>query len=70
MNQLTFRDFKAPQSDFFLFGPRGGGKSTWVESTYPEAALYMVYGGSLKYLENDIMMMPAEIFLRNPFESS
>lgn len=25
------------QKNFFLFGPRGTGKSTWVKTTFPDA---------------------------------
>src|SRR5260370_9073984 len=31
------RFFQAPSSHFFLFGPRGTGKSTWLRETYPDA---------------------------------
>ncbi len=31
------RFFQAPEQSFFLFGPRGTGKSTWLKSHYPEA---------------------------------
>ncbi|MCX6560735.1 MAG: AAA family ATPase [Candidatus Aminicenantes bacterium] len=31
------RFFKAPESSFFLFGPRGTGKSTWTSSVHPDA---------------------------------
>lgn len=31
------RFFKAPKQSFFLFGPRGTGKSTWVQILYPDA---------------------------------
>jgi len=31
------RFFKAPNQSFFLFGPRGTGKSTWLKSHYPKA---------------------------------
>ena len=31
------RKFVPPPSAYFLFGPRGTGKSTWVRSHYPEA---------------------------------
>jgi predicted AAA+ superfamily ATPase len=31
------RKFIPPDSAYFLFGPRGTGKSTWVRSHYPEA---------------------------------
>ncbi len=31
------RFFEAPSTSFFLFGPRGTGKSTWVKSAFPDA---------------------------------
>ena len=31
------RFFQAPAGSFFLFGPRGTGKSTWIEQTFPTA---------------------------------
>lgn len=31
------RFFQAPSSHFFLFGPRGTGKSTWLRNAYPDA---------------------------------
>lgn len=31
------RFFKPPQESYFLFGPRGTGKSTWTRLQYPEA---------------------------------
>jgi predicted AAA+ superfamily ATPase len=31
------RFFQAPESHYFLFGPRGTGKSTWLRETYPAA---------------------------------
>src|SRR5262249_54950856 len=38
---MTFRDverfFQEPKQSFFLFGPRGTGKSTLVRKLYPEA---------------------------------
>ncbi len=34
------RFFKAPEGSFFLFGPRGTGKTTWLRQTYPQA-LYL-----------------------------
>ena len=36
--RLITRLFQAPQGQsFFLFGPRGTGKSTWLRQAYPEA---------------------------------
>ena len=34
---LIRRLFKAPKGSFFLFGPRGTGKSTWLRQTFPDA---------------------------------
>ena len=31
------RIFKAPQKSFFLMGPRGSGKSTWIRATFPDS---------------------------------
>lgn len=31
------RFFTAPRQSYFLFGPRGTGKSTWLKQNYPEA---------------------------------
>lgn len=31
------RDLIAPKSSFFLFGPRGTGKSTWIKQNFPKA---------------------------------
>lgn len=31
------RLFKRPSQSYFLFGPRGTGKSTWVADQYPNA---------------------------------
>jgi predicted AAA+ superfamily ATPase len=31
------RAFRAPSQSYFLFGPRGVGKSTWVKEQYPDA---------------------------------
>ncbi len=36
METIT-RYFKPPKTSFFLLGPRGTGKSTWVRSQYPNA---------------------------------
>lgn len=37
MNHFVSRAFSPPHQSYFLFGPRGVGKSTWVESLYPDA---------------------------------
>ncbi len=35
--ELVRRLFKDPKASFFLFGPRGTGKSTWLRQTFPDA---------------------------------
>jgi predicted AAA+ superfamily ATPase len=35
------RDIKIPESSFFLFGPRGTGKSTFVKSLINKGSLYI-----------------------------
>ncbi|MBN1942550.1 MAG: ATP-binding protein [Phycisphaerae bacterium] len=35
--ELIRRIFKAPKESFFLFGPRGTGKSTWLRQRFPDA---------------------------------
>ncbi|MBN1412635.1 MAG: ATP-binding protein [Spirochaetales bacterium] len=37
MNALIQRDCRTSASSFFLFGPRGTGKSTWLKIRYPNA---------------------------------
>lgn len=39
MGKLRYirRFFKAPKQSFFLFGPRGTGKSTWLKGHYPNS---------------------------------
>jgi predicted AAA+ superfamily ATPase len=34
------RLLKTPRNSYFLLGPRGTGKSTWVREHYPDAPLY------------------------------
>jgi uncharacterized protein len=38
--ELIKRYFTPPKQNFFLFGPRGTGKSTWMKALFPEA-LYL-----------------------------
>ncbi len=39
-NALVKRFFEPPEHSFFLFGPRGTGKSTWMRALFPDA-LYL-----------------------------
>jgi predicted AAA+ superfamily ATPase len=34
------RILKAPKQSFFLMGPRGSGKSTWIRATFPDAYVF------------------------------
>ncbi len=34
---MIARKLQPPAGSFFLFGPRGTGKSTWVDATFPDA---------------------------------
>lgn len=50
-NPVEFlRLLKPPQRSFFLFGPRGVGKSTWLRESYPKA-LYIDLLNTDHYLE-------------------
>jgi predicted AAA+ superfamily ATPase len=35
--EVKTRFFSAPEKDFFLFGPRGTGKTTWLRKLFPDA---------------------------------
>ncbi|MBN1904699.1 MAG: ATP-binding protein [Deltaproteobacteria bacterium] len=39
MSEYTKRFFKSPDSSFFIFGPRGTGKSTWLKKTFQDSYL-------------------------------
>ncbi len=39
MSELIKRFFKGSDQSYFLFGPRGTGKSTWLKFRYPDALL-------------------------------
>lgn len=39
MEKFINRFFTAPNDSFFIFGPRGTGKSTWLKKTFPDAYL-------------------------------
>jgi predicted AAA+ superfamily ATPase len=39
MERFTERFFTAPIDNFFIFGPRGTGKSTWLKKTFPDGYL-------------------------------
>ena len=37
VTEMLSRILQAPKQSFFLMGPRGSGKSTWLRSTFPDA---------------------------------
>jgi predicted AAA+ superfamily ATPase len=37
MHQFKERFFKPPSGSYFIFGPRGTGKSTWLKKNYSDA---------------------------------
>ena len=40
MTKTYKRSFRAPENhSFFIFGPRGAGKSTWIKAMYPQATV-------------------------------
>jgi predicted AAA+ superfamily ATPase len=49
MTTMYTRILKSPTSSFFLFGPRGTGKSTWIDARYRQAARF-------DFLKNDVLL--------------
>ncbi len=39
LSSMFKRRFGDPGGSYFLFGPRGTGKSTWLRETYPKAVI-------------------------------
>ena len=62
--ELVRRFFQAPKESFFLFGPRGTGKSTWLRRTFPDAKACLLYGGKDRLEVNGVLCLPCEEFLR------
>lgn len=52
------RLLKAPASSFFLFGPRGTGKTTWVRAQFPDAVYLDLLGAELY---NDLAANPQRL---------
>ncbi len=61
------RILNPPKGSFFLFGPRGTGKSTWLRATYPRAHTINLLDESLyqSYLAN-IGLFAAELRVLSP----
>lgn len=53
------RFFKDPKHNFFLFGPRGTGKSSWIEREYPEGLLInlLLHENFLNYSRNPDLLI-------------
>ena len=43
------RVFKEPEKSYFLFGPRGTGKSTMTEKNHPDALLIDLRQADIRY---------------------
>lgn len=60
------RTLKVPKQSFFLFGPRGTGKTTWLKSTFPKALYinllepeeYRIYSAKPERLRDAIQANP------------
>lgn len=68
---LYRRICEAPDQSFFLFGPRGVGKSTWAKSCFPHAhridlldeTLYISYLSDPELFAAELRALPAEIWV-------
>lgn len=50
MKKMLPRFFQPPKESFFLFGPRGTGKTTWLEHEFPNAlVINLLEASQLKY---------------------
>jgi len=66
--RLFPRILRPPKGSFFLFGPRGTGKSTWLRSTFPGAsvfdlldeALYQSYLADIGRFASELRAVPRE----------
>jgi ABC-type iron transport system FetAB ATPase subunit len=63
---LLSRWVHLPKQSFFLFGPRGTGKSTLQSflQDYPSASAILLYRGNEILRQGNIRIMPCEIFLQ------
>src|SRR2546422_5462626 len=60
------RLLKAPSSSFFLFGPRGTGKTTWLEANFPgvktfdllNEGLYQSYLADITLFSRELLTLP------------
>jgi len=65
------RDLQLPRSSFFLFGPRGTGKSTWLRSTLGDAFTVNLLAAeiSLRYernpalLRDEVLARPRDLWI-------
>jgi predicted AAA+ superfamily ATPase len=59
------RDLKPPNSSFFLFGPRGTGKSTWIRSHFEDAyVVNLLQTDAMLRYERDPSHFRAEVLAR------
>ena len=55
------------RQSFFLFGPRGVGKTAWVRARFPEARFFgtfLVHPGTRRWPDRGIEVVPAGQALR------
>ena len=74
MNKID-RFFTDDDTSYFLFGPRGTGKTTWLNAVCGDgyridllnaetmARRILLYRGQEQYLEQGVLVMPVEKFL-------
>lgn len=74
--EVQRRFFDAPRQSFFLFGPRGTGKTTWIRQALPEALVIdllqpdMLTGSSARKLRRggvDLLAGRAVVWTLHPF---
>ena len=60
--EVIRRFFSPPPASFFLFGPRGTGKSTFVRQYFPQAVMHIQWAGRpvVIMVEADTMVVMAE----------
>jgi predicted ATPase len=61
--ELIDRYLKKTDESFFLFGPRGTGKSTWIGMVFEECRPLLLYRGFERLLRHEILCLSCEEFL-------
>jgi len=59
------RSLQPPRTSFFLFGPRGTGKSTWLRARYPDALVFnLLAPENVVRFERDPTLFRSEVLAR------